>query len=380
MSLSVAVSPFNQSKLAEGQFVADLSSLLERSGVAAGDVAQLADLLRSSAGFRGRLFTLCTAISHMSDHDLSGDELLDLLSRSLGMPDTREIPDDVVSLFLSGLEAWNNRSALQHDEWPPFKKPSASESVAPSQQNGVPLRPAGVRTLQEALGFAHSSKDLNSQAEVALPYRDVNSLAIQDLNALLGEIEDRMKRLQPQVTGELMPAALLNPAAREAAFLERHSYLNGKRSPASIDQLANPVRINEPVELPIHVEEDHPAPALPEADQELRLVPRNVMEDLPVAPRRPNVPDSVQLKTWLALAVVICIALVATPFCAVVAYRYMHPLYIYAPAAPTTEQVPAEPAADKSGKKSSPSSKHATRRTKPQRPEQPPPFQVFPAQ
>jgi hypothetical protein len=296
------------------------------------------------------------------------------------MPDTSEIPADVVSLFLSGLETWNSRITLQHEESASPKKPSGSVSVAPSQAPGVPSRPAGVRTLQEALGFAHSNKDLSSQSEVALPYRDVNSLAIQDLNALLGEIEERMKRLQPQLAGEPAPAALLDPAARDAAFLERHPYLAGKRSPQVIQQHANPVYMDEPVEVPVHLDDEHPAPALPEADQELRLVPRHFVEDLPVAPPRPIIRGSVQLRTWLALAVAICIVLVVTPICAVIAYRYMHPLYIYSPAAPTTEQAPAEPAADKSAQKSSPGSKHATRRTKPQRPEPPPPFEVFPAQ
>ena len=399
MALSAAVSPINQSKMAQGQFIADLAGLLQRFGVVTGenwDEGLLESLLSSSDNFRGRLFTLCTAISHMSEQDLSGDELLSLLGRALGLAPGAALPAGLRSLFLSGLDAWNTRSLAQQDEWPPVKKPAASVSVMPAAETGTARSP-GAR-MQEAIGLARTrGLDQHTQPE---PHVDVNSLAIDELNALLGEIEDRMKRLRPHVVApEPGPAEVLSPAAREAAFLERHSYMQRKRPPTAcapiIDQLAITVPEPEPAQPAASlaalapVEPKPLAARLNDPDDELHLVPRGVpvedeSEDDLAGRLRVVIPDALRLKTYLALALVICVALVGTPISVVVAYRYMHPLYVYDPA-PKVDPPPTAPPANAAAPQApTPVTKgkadHAARRAKQAQQKPAPPVQVFPAQ
>jgi len=86
MSLGLAVNHGKLRKMSEGQFVADLAGLFERRRIALGEphvCEQFEILLTTSDAFRSQLFTLCTAISHMSEQDLSGEELLDLIARAL---------------------------------------------------------------------------------------------------------------------------------------------------------------------------------------------------------------------------------------------------------------------------------------------------------
>src|SRR5437762_2926561 len=175
MSLGLVVSYGNQrKKMSESQYVADLAGMFERRRIALGDVhvcEQFEILLTTSDSFRSQLFTLCTAISHMSESDLSGEELLDLIARALGT-ETGEgaaLPETLKKSFLSGLHNWSNRPLPAEVGWPGRKKPIASIAELPtsipahadapvrseSSLNNPP-RPAGVRTLQEALDLARS--------------------------------------------------------------------------------------------------------------------------------------------------------------------------------------------------------------------------------
>src|SRR6478672_13484891 len=84
MSLGVAIS--HKRKMSDGRYVADLAALFERRRIDLGDLhvcEQFEILLRTSDSFRGQLFTLCTAISHMSEEDRTAEELLDLIARAL---------------------------------------------------------------------------------------------------------------------------------------------------------------------------------------------------------------------------------------------------------------------------------------------------------
>ena len=76
-------------KMSDGQFIGDLTKLLERRKIKCGDPASLETFgseLGSNDILRSDLFTLCTAISHMADEDLSGEELLLLVGRAVGGP------------------------------------------------------------------------------------------------------------------------------------------------------------------------------------------------------------------------------------------------------------------------------------------------------
>ncbi|HKO18503.1 MAG TPA: hypothetical protein VJU82_06420 [Acidobacteriaceae bacterium] len=467
MSLGLAVNHGKLKKRSDGQFVADLASLFERRRIALGEphvCEQFEILLTTSDAFRSQLFTLCTAISHMSEHDLSGEELLDLLARALrAHPEGGSaLPAVLRQNFLSGLEAWNNRGTHGEDEWPPLRKPVASvahpDVTAPAQptahvpdppaQSNAALRPAGVPTLQEALEKARirgGNRPLRPElvqptepvpAAIASAPAGDNATAIQELNALLGEIEERMKRLRPQLgetevpviperTSQRNASYLAHPEAldiferepssaaapvstpalsledREAAFLARHPYLDPKRPRTApvIDGIVDAVVTVpvKPAEAAVSTAAPVPekpqvspelalVPVKPQPEPELRLIPRTVElapieeKKRPLAPTL-VIPESMRLKTYLAIAVLAGVVLVGTPISAVVAYRYMHPLYIYNqprpqpdPAAATPQPTPAVPNDAGSGAQGK-RSRHKTQSAR-----RKPPVAVWPAE
>src|SRR5665213_14251 len=105
-------------KVSERQYLGDLAALFDRqrrrAGVALTTDSFAADLAANDA-LRSGLFTLCNAISHMGEHDLSSEELLGLVARALCGAESAEgetgtqIPADMREVFLSGYSAWQNR-------------------------------------------------------------------------------------------------------------------------------------------------------------------------------------------------------------------------------------------------------------------------------
>ena len=443
MSLGLVVNQSNPTKRrSDGQFVADLASLFERRRIALGDAhvcEQLEILFTTSDAFRSQLFTLCTAISHMSEADLSGEELLELVARALGS-ESGSIPESLRARFLAGLHAWSNRSLSGEDVWPPRKRPvgGVTESsplstwappAAPHAKPQEPAatreapaaRPAGVPTLQEALELARvrgGDRPLRPEPDIAdsasptgvdrpLPEHapvagaslpaDPNSATLEELNTLMAQIEERMKRLRPQLVEsgsavvppqpvqplpmqpqpvqliELQPMGpqVLTAEDREAAFLKRHPYLLN-------DRPRTPWRIEDAEEVLPAVPRQAATSALAprEPTAELLLVPRNVVEIEEPVPPPSQIPDMQRLKTYLAIAVLAGIALVATPISGVIAYRYLHPLYIYQEPAPPPPAQPVDPAAaDKTAGKPA---KAARTARKPQSARRRPPVAVWP--
>jgi hypothetical protein len=400
MSLGQVISYNNQRRMSEGQFVGDLAGLFERRHIAMGAphvCEQFEILLTTSDSFRSQLFTLCTAISHMSEQDLSGEELLELIARALGAEteDAASLPAAMRRNFLSGLEAWNNRNLQAHDEWPHIKKPVLSVDEAPAPANDstatqpkAAARPTGVHTLQKALEIARirggdiplrPEPELDTAptwASASVPESpEINSATIEELNALLVEIEERMKRLRPQLGAAeaAQPVAQPNPALaqpalpvalsaapaeppprpalsadwseptptpelfaeeRDDAFLERHPYLRPDRLKHVLDIMAARAMAFEADDG--EFDQTAPMPVTIKAEPELQLVPRHIIEDEKTGvdhdqPEPPTlvIPDMVRFKTYLALAVLAGIVLVGTPISAVIAYRYLHPVYIY---------------------------------------------------
>lgn len=256
---------------------------------------------------------------------------------------------------------------------------------------------------------------------------DANSSAIQELNTLLLEIEERMKRLRPQLATTDTPVAsappvepavnrlaalgllkpeVLSPAAavampevlspampfgmpqpfseeRDDAFLARHPYMMSKRPVPVIDTLEP-----EPVESnTAEVNALTPIMAKPQGESELRLIQRNIVDMEPVSERhQPGppalvVPDSLRLKAYVAFAVLAGIVLVGTPFSAVVAYRYLHPLYIYDQAKPQPAPVTVAPqTVDPNAAKPANSGRSSQAKRKGQAARHKPPVAVWPAQ
>jgi TonB family protein len=228
-------------KVSDNQFIGDLMNLFERRKIKTGDSISLenfASTLASNDAFRSQLFTLCTAISHLAAEDLSGEQLLDLVARALGGPGLPkrggavEVPDDMRSAFLTGYDAWTNRTFEPKEPlpWPTPKQPEHSEEPLPTPQPAdaepAASRPAfpGARTVQEALDIARE-RTLADLAAQPSSHPDASTstegLTLSELKALLEEIENRVKRLQPHLHD--LTSATHSPAdafARRAAIHE----------------------------------------------------------------------------------------------------------------------------------------------------------------
>jgi hypothetical protein len=214
--------------VSDAQFVGDLFGLFKRHRIEtgeAGSFAQFESLLASKDTFRSQLFTLCTAISHMADEDLSGEQLLDLIARALGDPEGDSVPESARKAFLSGYDAWSNRHLDADDTWPPVRQSApvnepipfphhpaetATEPAPPAARPTV-ARPAGTRTVQEALLMAKKEAAFELPPRTATqPGTSVEGLTISELTKLLEEIEHRMTRIKPQVSE--LSGLVLSPA------------------------------------------------------------------------------------------------------------------------------------------------------------------------
>ncbi|MGH9594622.1 MAG: hypothetical protein ACRD5L_16145, partial [Bryobacteraceae bacterium] len=124
-------------------------SLFKRHRIesAAPGPASFESCFASKDNFRSQLFTLCTAISHMSEDDLSGEQLLQLIGRALDVAENSdgslEIPDSMRTAFLSGYDAWSNRDLNEPAPWPPLREPAANEPIPfPAAEPATTEQPA----------------------------------------------------------------------------------------------------------------------------------------------------------------------------------------------------------------------------------------------
>jgi len=202
-------------RVSDAQFVGDLFGLFKRHRIEtgeAGSFAQFETLLASKDTFRSQLFTLCTAISHMADADLSGEQLLDLISRALDDPEMG-VPEGARKAFLSGYDAWSNRHLDADDTWPPVRDSAPGNGPIPFPQPAEDLpepatpvgrapavRPPGMRTVQEALLMAKKEAAFELPPRAAAPPgAGVEGLTISELTKLLEDIEHRMSRIKPHM-------------------------------------------------------------------------------------------------------------------------------------------------------------------------------------
>ena len=218
-------------RLSERQYLGDLTSLFERqrrrSGLALTPDSFANDLAANDSLSSG-LFTLCTAISHMAEDDLSGEALLSLVARALGGAEgiegtSAQIPDGMRTAFLKGYEAWSHRELrdlCEPQPWPPVspdqRKPAAREestaaldppleSASGAESTEVRIASPGRRTVQEALSLVrkHPSADHASPAQHptlrGANGEDLGSMTLSELKHFLEDIEQRMSRLAPHL-------------------------------------------------------------------------------------------------------------------------------------------------------------------------------------
>jgi len=224
-------------KVSDRQFIGDLTSLFARNRIECGDPHSLDHFrsrLSSSDSFRSQLFTLCTAISHMSDADLSGAALLELVGRALDAPESY-MSDGMRSEFLGGYESWSNRDSNEPVAWPSSRQTSELNESPPatrfddalSDSKTPEVRPPGSR-MQEALGMARKDALIASPSLVVTQSgTNVEGLTINELMKLLEDIEHRMTRIKPYVEDL---AALARPSA-DAPILTRKAKEFGAVSP-----------------------------------------------------------------------------------------------------------------------------------------------------
>ena len=252
-----------QRKVSDAQFVGDLMGLLKRHRIEsadAGGYGQFELNLASKDTFRSQLFTLCTAISHMADEDLSGEELLALIDRAMGASGRPYedgdggMPESMRMAFLSGYDAWSTRAMNDPDVWPPVRQPTPANEPIPFPQptEALPepehgLRVPGLPTVQEALLMAKkqapfelpvrvtplpeaqatapisarggSNPAANTAAPPA-PSANVDNLTISELTQLLEDIERRMSRIKPHF--HELTSLMQTPAERHERATRPH--------------------------------------------------------------------------------------------------------------------------------------------------------------
>ena len=377
-------------RLSDAQFVGDLMSLFKRHRIESGDpgsVASFESCLASRDNFRSQLFTLCTAISHMSEDDLSGEQLLALIARGLGVPHTAdgtaELPESLRAAFLAGYIAWSNRSLDEPAPWPPSREPAGNEpipfpqraegggEIGATERRATDMHASGMRTVQEALLMARKQSPFELPARSKpSPAVNVEDLTITELTKLLEDIERRMSRIKPkfhELSALVHPLdeTLERPASiREVAeapssktdavaqpgpslVLPAATFLPSPPAPAGI--VAYPAV--QPAEVIRGGYEEDPFLARHTYLKPGRRLPPDTIVPIPLAtpppapaeapaaelPAKPSDilmalvdsrPERFRVKMQLAVGVIAALILVASPMAGFVAYRLLHPTYV----------------------------------------------------
>ena len=372
-------------QLSDAQFVGDLMSLFRRHRIESGDPGSLASFescLASKDNFRSQLFTLCTAISHMSEDDLSGEQLLVLVARGLGVSEAAdgaaELPESLRTAFLAGYEAWSKRSLDEPAPWPPSREPVGNEPIpfpqrgeeggdepSATERRAPDMHVPGMRTVQEALLMARKQTPFELPARTA-PSAGVNieDLTITELTRLLEDIEHRMSRIKPRFheLNSLVhtPGETFEPAARTREVAEAPA----SRTDAAVQ--AGPSLVL-PAVTSLPSPPAHPSPLPVEASRSGyeedsflarhtylkagRRLPPDTIVPIPLAtpppapaeppkaelPAKPSDilmalvdsrPERFRIKIQLAIGVIAALILVASPLAGFVAYRLLHPTYV----------------------------------------------------
>ncbi len=194
---------------AEFQFIGDLLNLCKRHKISCGEPQDLAHLgvdLALNENFCLDLFTLCTAISHMGEADLTPDQLLILLAHAYGGPGVSirdavvDIPHAARHAFLNGYETWLTR------EPDPLPEPSWNTS---REQNSPPAPPPGPTLYYSGAARAaaetHNGSPTVRDADNSLPQHSIpgntpiESLTLNELRRYLEDIESRVSRIEPRL-------------------------------------------------------------------------------------------------------------------------------------------------------------------------------------
>ena len=187
----------------EHQFIGDLVNLCKRHKISCGEPKDLTHLgpdLVSNENFRIDLFTLCTAISHMAEVDLSSEQLLRLVARAFGglgvsIDDPiMDLPQAASFAFINGYEAWSKREP----------GPDA-DRTRDEDRDPAPSRP-GPTLYYSATSRAGSELETHDDPPAPTPPRrsipantPLESLTLGELRMYLEDLENRVSRIEPRL-------------------------------------------------------------------------------------------------------------------------------------------------------------------------------------
>ena len=208
----------------QNQFISDLAQVFRRHRIRSGhsgDICHLGSTLELSTSFRGDLFTLCNAISHMSEMDLSAEAMLDLVARAItGAHESDppvEIPPQVAASFVSHYNEWNEQNGgmlpgladEDDDSSSGWSTPPTPFTTAASLSSGSP---------EEFREFDRTpDPPPPSPPGAVTPESPIGTLTLGELKYYLDDIEQRVTRLQPYLDAVTRSAAASKTAAAQPA-------------------------------------------------------------------------------------------------------------------------------------------------------------------
>ena len=189
------------------QFIGDLINLCKRHQISCGDAQDLEHLASDilfNEEFRTDLFTLCTAIGHMTEVQPSPEQLLVLVARALGGPGVSlgkanvVIPPAASSAFLNAYESWSKRESDHHADssWP-------SEQTTPPQPITLQPRQTPYSIAASRSSESHRPQEVPHPSETSRhpipPSTPLESLTLSELKMYLEDIESRVTRIEPHI-------------------------------------------------------------------------------------------------------------------------------------------------------------------------------------
>jgi protein TonB len=300
------------------QFISDLTNLCKRHKISYGrpqDLTHFGADLASNDNFKVDLFTLCTAISHMAETDLSSEQLLILVAHAFGgyggsIGDANvDLPPATRSAFLEGYKKWTLREP-DPDACAPWQIDPDQAPVS-SRPGPTLVYTAASRIAADARGTQDARSPRHIPASTPL-----ESLTLSELRMYLEEIESRVSQIEPR--------------------LERVTSQQELSFPKHFEQL-------EPLEAPriseahATVASEHPKPAIASEtitpDEQETLVlddltssPFPSQQDPIVADIPSSATDATRLRRLRIVNSVLTLLLILVcGSAAIFGYRYLHP-------------------------------------------------------
>jgi outer membrane biosynthesis protein TonB len=310
----------------ERQFVDDLTNLCKRHKISCGrpeDITHLGADLASNESFRIDLFTLCTAISHMAEVDLSPEQLLVFVVCAFGGSETSisdvtvDLPQDAMSAFLDGYETWSTREP-DPDTRSPWR--GDSEQYPVSSRPGPTLFYSAASRSAADLRGTQDDPLASRASNGATPRRHIpantplESLTLSELRMYLEDIENRVSRLEPRLE-RIAPQRFSSPE-----HIEQPEPLDIQRVPEASSTIA---AHSEPAIVPETIVPAHTEPALDTTTSSPLVIPH---QDAIVSDISSSATDAVRLRRLRTVnAVLTFLLILVCGSAAIFGYRYLRP-------------------------------------------------------